>query len=897
MIKRSCLCAALMLALAGTSPVLAQSEDQHVVELQAQDLGTALKLLAQQTKLQIVYSADLVQGKRAPALKGSLTATDALNQLLRGSGLKYEFLDSQTVTLSPVDASIPEQSAEAGGLSAAGTVPIADGEHAAVPPVPTGQDQPQLPSASSDRAQDLEKITVTGTRIRGGATPSPVITIGSERIQEEGFTNFGEVIRSVPQNFSGGQNPGVAVGGSSAGGSANQNITGGSSLNLRGLGADATLTLLNGRRLSYGGFVQAVDISAIPVEAVERIEIVVDGASAIYGSDAVGGVGNVILKRDYDGVTVGARYGGTTDGGLTTREYTITAGTTWSSGGLIATYKDVAVDPIYAADRDYTNFLIDPTTIYPGSDLRSGLFSAYQSFGDIAELRVDALRTKREQLYYYYLGSNSSLLNKITPETTTSIVSSTLEFSLRNDWTLSLGATLGEDEHVQDHSRVTVATATSQPYIYACWGCNKATSYEVGAEGRLFALPGGDARLAVGAGYRENEFRQINYIEGNFNTLSLEGDESSRFAYAELNLPFVGPESSIAGVRRLALAAAVRGEDYDSFGSVSTPKLGLIYGPNADVTFKASWGKSFKAPTLFQRYYIAQAVLYSAAFFGGTGYPANATALSTWGGDPDLQAERATSWAASIAFHPQSLTGLEAELTWFDIDYTDRVVAPITDFSNALNNPNYVEFIELYPTEGRLVEIIARYPSVINASGAAYDPNNVVAIISAQNVNVARQRIRGLDLSGSYAFDLGDGRMTVRGSASYLDSTQQNFAVQTSYDIAGTIFNPAKVNSRVGAVWSQGGFAASTFINYTGGVTDTVNNEKLASFTTFDATLRYAIAQRAGALSGLEFALSAQNLFNREPPLYRAVLNRPPYDSTNYSAIGRFLSLSVSKHW
>src|SRR3546814_4104538 len=88
-----------------------------------------------------------------------------------------------------------------------------------------------------------------------------------------------------------------------------QNITGGSALNLRGLGPDASLTLLNGHRMSYGGFSQAIDISAIPVEAVDRVEIVADGASAIYGSDAVGCVANVILKRDFDGVVLGVRYG------------------------------------------------------------------------------------------------------------------------------------------------------------------------------------------------------------------------------------------------------------------------------------------------------------------------------------------------------------------------------------------------------------------------------------------------------------------------------------------------------------------------------------------------------------------------------------------------------------
>src|SRR6185312_245773 len=136
-------------------------------------------------------------------------------------------------------------------------------------------DKPATPAATNLQAVT---VTVTGTRIRGGTSPSPVITIGSEQIQQEGFTDLGQVIRSVPQNFNGGQNPGVI---GATNGVGNQDLTGGSSLNLRGLGADASLTLLNGHRLAYDGFSQAVDISAIPVEAVERLEIVPDGASAI----------------------------------------------------------------------------------------------------------------------------------------------------------------------------------------------------------------------------------------------------------------------------------------------------------------------------------------------------------------------------------------------------------------------------------------------------------------------------------------------------------------------------------------------------------------------------------------------------------------------------------------
>lgn len=160
---------------------------------------------------------------------------------------------------------------------------------------------------------------------------------------------------------------------------------------------DASLTLLNGRRMAYGGFSQAVDISAIPVEAVDRVEIVADGASAIYGSDAVGGVANVILKRDFDGVALGARYGAAAEGGLATHEHNATAGTAWSRGGFIATYQRTVADPIYARQRSYTAHLPEPQTIYPGMDTRSVLVSAYQSVGDAAELHLDALRTHRDQ--------------------------------------------------------------------------------------------------------------------------------------------------------------------------------------------------------------------------------------------------------------------------------------------------------------------------------------------------------------------------------------------------------------------------------------------------------------------------------------------------------------------
>lgn len=866
-LRRLCLASVIGCAVAATA--WAQVPDNaHDYALPAASLTQSINAIGQSNDVQVIYDAALLQGKMAGPISGHLTLSQALDKALAGSGLTYEFVTSgHTVVIRK--ASLPPQKNNS-------TMPA---------------NEKAAKAKENVEPTTLSAVAVTGTRIRGGTTPSPVITIGSEQIQEEGFTDLGEVIRSIPQNFSGGQNPGVLSGNLQGAGNANQNMTGGSSLNLRGLGPDATLTLLNGRRMSYGGFSQAVDISAIPVEAVERMEVVPDGASAIYGSDAVGGVGNVILRRDFEGVTAGARYGGATDGGLITREYDVTAGTTWRSGGLIATYKDTSVDPIYSNQRSYTTQLVEPSTLYPGSDLHSGLLSAHQSLGDFAELRLDALKLERDQLHWYGVGGTSS---QVKPDTTTTLISPSLEVWLSNDWSLSLGATSGRDEHHQYRRQTVIATGAATVFD-ACY-CNDSRSYELGAEGPLFALPGGDARLAAGIGYRENEFRDVDFVT---RSNTFRGSEGVRFAYAEFSLPLIGPDKQVRGIQRLDLTAAVRREDYSTFGGVTTPKLGVLYGPSLDFTLKASWGKSFKAPTLFEQNYAQNAYLFSPGSFGGVGYPANATVLVLDGGNKNLQPERATTQSMSLAFHPEALRGLEAELSWFHIDYRDRVVQPIANASQALNNAIYAPFVDLAPTSQAQADVIANAKNLYNFAGAPYDPSKVAAIIYTQYANAARQRIQSVDLSGSYRLVMGHGALTLRGSASWLDSTQQSTSAGQPYALAGTLFNPPKLSSRFGAVWQQGGFSASLFANYRSGVINRIDEVKSASFTTFDMALRYVTGRRDDVWSGLEFALSLDNAFDRDPPLYRVTspLYAAPYDSTNYSAIGRYLSLSISKHF
>jgi outer membrane receptor protein involved in Fe transport len=301
---------------------------------------------------------------------------------------------------------------------------------------------------------------------------------------------------------------------------------------------------------------------------------------------------------------------------------------------------------------------------------------------------------------------------------------------------------------------------------------------------------------------------------------------------------------------------------------------------------------------LSQLYANRIAGLWTASAVGGAGYPSDATVLMAFGGNPDLEPERANTLTTSLAFHP-GVSGLDAELTWFRIDYDQRVVQPLPVYSQSLSNPALADFILYSPDADDLAAVLGTYSHAFyNYAGAAYDPDKVVAIAYAQYANATRQRIHGVDLNGSYRLQFGAGRLTFRGSASWLDSSQKNTPNQPPFDLAGTLFYPAKTNARMGAVWTSGGFTASTFANYVDGVTDRTSGKRTSSFTTFDATISYVFDGRDGPGSGLELSLIGRNLFNRAPPLYAPVaMTDVPYDSTNYSATGRFLSIALSKHW
>jgi iron complex outermembrane receptor protein len=838
-------------------PVSATTPVEREFHLPAQSLGQALRAAGRISGLEVMFPAEAVAGRTAPALDGRFAPEDAVRFLLAGSGLSVSFTDGAA---------------------------LIRGRDAAAP-----SDGP--PPASSD-------IVVTGSRIRGAQPTSPVIAATRSDIEDRGLTDLGSYARSLPQNYSGGQNPGVI----SSIQSGSENFNSSSTLNLRGLGPDATLTLLDGHRLAYDATNQGIDISSIPLAAIDRIEIVADGASALYGSDAVGGVANVILRRDYEGLQTSARVGAATDGGDVQQEYSAVAGRTWSSGGfMLATDYSKATD-IVAGQRSYTQNIQKDLTLLPSQQQTSVVATFHQAISPSIEFSLDSHFSSHRagtQLPFTIAGDARYFGSTSTSNVRSYSVSPEIRVNLAHDWEISVRGTAADSfSRSNDHG-----------YLFGSLLYHDGVRYdddlgtaELNAEGPLFTLPGGHARLAVGGGFRTVGLHAsiLDTSDGVTRSLLSYGDRRTvGFGYGEISLPFIGEQNAIPLIERLTVSGAVRYEHYSQIGGLATPKLGVLYQPFEGVTLKGSWGKSFKAPTLAQENTVPSATLVPATDFLPAA-PNGRDILLVAGGSPRLKPEKATSWTGTIELAPTAIPGFRIELSHFDVHYRDRVVVPLLNYTQAFMGDIYQDLINTNPSSAEVLAAASDAPlGVVNQTTHAYDPANVGAIIDDGYQNASRQHIEGFDLQSRYQFDVSREKFTLQGSASYLKSRQRLSQDQPAQQLAGTIFNPPHWRAQAIAGWTHDSFSLTTTFNYIGGTSDNraAPTIRVGAFRSVDATLQVR-TKGTGLLANVDLTLSALNLLNEKPALIATSGgNNPPFDATNYPSTGRFVSFTVSKHW
>jgi len=326
-LQTSLLCATALTGFAAYSQTAVAAPAPAITfNIEAGALEGALLAYAAQSQRQLLFDRALVAGLRAPAVRGALTPSQALDRLLAGSGLVVRQSGPNVFVLKPASA----VRGQAGHLPASFERAILANEVLGDAPVATATEVPA--------ANVLDEVIVTGSLIRGADAPtSPVLQIDRDMIDRAGHASVADMLAALPQNFGGAGSADSALVGSDGRGTNDQAATG---INLRGLGASATLVLVNGRRMGGTGTKgDFADVSALPTAVVERVDVLLDGASALYGSDAVGGVVNVVLKRKLDGLESRLRLGTSTQGGAEELTASQTFGTSWDSGDLVASYE------------------------------------------------------------------------------------------------------------------------------------------------------------------------------------------------------------------------------------------------------------------------------------------------------------------------------------------------------------------------------------------------------------------------------------------------------------------------------------------------------------------------------------------------------------------------------
>lgn len=336
-LKRSLAAGWLCLSLATSAIADIESIVQFAID--ARMLSPALLQFSRQSGFSVAFSERATGDIPAPPVIGEMPAGAALDALLQGSGLGWELVDGSIVAIFNRGCGPMEE-----GCDSAGEVV---------------REQPVF--APGMEVTHVYGRRVTGSRIRraGDTGGAPVDILAAPDIERSGAQTLGELLKFLP-----------AVAGNSTSTAISNGGDGTATVTLRGLPASNTLVLINGRRVANDGLAgDSVDLNSIPPGAVERVEILKDGASAIYGSDAIAGVVNVIMKHDSPGLLAETYFGEAEAGDLRTRSDTLQYGANLPRGSFFLSTSRFKQDPIYSRNRGISRNA--DTRRLGGSDQRS----------------------------------------------------------------------------------------------------------------------------------------------------------------------------------------------------------------------------------------------------------------------------------------------------------------------------------------------------------------------------------------------------------------------------------------------------------------------------------------------------------------------------------------------
>ena len=207
------------------------------------------------------------------------------------------------------------------------------------------------PADTTSQGPALTEIVVTGSRIRrvDAETANPILVIDQKTIQESGITQVGDLLQRIPSISGSASNPNINNGGGFAE----------STIELRGLDAKRTLILVDGHRVGFvGTTADATDVNQIPFNMIDHVEVLKEGAGAIYGSDAIGGVVNFITRKDTEGLEITGEYGSTTHADGKHGQFGVLFGSTGEKGSVMIGGNYYKQEAVSAGNRDFSKYAL-----------------------------------------------------------------------------------------------------------------------------------------------------------------------------------------------------------------------------------------------------------------------------------------------------------------------------------------------------------------------------------------------------------------------------------------------------------------------------------------------------------------------------------------------------------
>jgi outer membrane receptor protein involved in Fe transport len=662
------------------------------------------------------------------------------------------------------------------------------------------------------------------------------------------------------------------------------------------LGASATLVLINGHRVAPGntdgGF---VDVSMIPLTAVERIEIVTDGGSAIYGSDAVGGVVNFILRSKFDGAESRVQFGSVTSGSKHDVQVGQTVGHEWGGGSAVVSYQYYDQTPLSASSRDYLHDVPLPFDLLPEQVQHSVFANVTQEVapnfalhGDFiySHRSTDAATTISDATYGSSTESTPSSIDGYSAS-----VGSTVSFPHQS--TLDVSATYSETDTTQR----LFETPSETPLQYIQKTKAAVISVDANLDGILTSIPAGPGRYAIGAQYRSESFGSTYIIPVTDNTFY--PSRRVEAGYGEMRVPLIGGLGS--GNPSLELSLADRGEHYSDFGSTNNPQLGVMWKPVPSVAARGTYGTSFKAPLLSQLNPIPSEVLPLPGYEFNPAPGGTPNTLTVYGGNPNLKPEKARVWTAGLDLTPAQVPGISAKFTYYDIVFKDQIniaggsICGCDAFVDAaMLGP---EILNRNPSPALIQQLISA-PTYINFYNI--NPATIGAIFDSRSMNLSTVVTRGLDFSFSDKINAFGTQIEAGLDGTYIFSFDQQFtSAAPVVSLRNTVTNPNDLRLRGRLTLTWGALNFGVFLNYVNAYSDTnlVPEQHVASWMTADITAAYEFSAES-ALRGLSASISVINVADRDPPYVANPYGYPiSYDGANANALGRYVSLRLQKRW